>query len=590
MNRIHVLSEHVANKIAAGEVVERPASVVKELLENSLDAEATQIDVEIRGGGRGLIQVSDNGAGMSREDARLAFDRHATSKIKELEDIYAIQTLGFRGEALPSIAAVSHVELVTAEKGAKEGTRLEIEAGKVISHEAAPPADGTRISVANIFFNTPARRKFLKGERSEMNQIFSTVTLAALSHQRVGFRLTEMGKTLLEIPQQSDLSERLRILFGKEFSKEVLPLRARRNGIKIKGVIGKPSLNRGNRLSQFFFVNARPIQNRNLNFSLSLGFETLMPVNRFPVGVIFIEVDPDKVDVNIHPAKREVRFSDEEAVRSLLVRGVKEALGEANLSPSPKKIQRQKLEILSTQEKGFLQDAGQVEPTSFSSRIQEQIVSYMGKEEVSEKAASAAVGAGLESAPTVLKVLGAIADTYIVCETTAGLSIIDQHAAHERLLFEQVMLDFSKAKVETQQLLLPEVVELTAAEAALLEPYVVPLNKIGFSISSFGATSFLVDALPQYFRTNSVTQLVREMVGEIEAWGTLHSPDKMREKLAAMISCKAAVKARDRLKPEEMEKLSSHVFSSLLNKTCPHGRPIVIQMTGDQLAREFKRK
>lgn len=585
MNRIHVLSEHIANKIAAGEVVERPASVVKELVENALDAGATQIDVEIRGGGRGLIQVSDNGIGMSRDDARLAFARHATSKIKDVDDIYKIETLGFRGEALPSIAAVARVELTTSEKGAKEGTRLKLEAGKVLACETAPPAEGTKISVADLFFNTPARLKFLKGEGTEKNQILSTVTLASLAQPKVGFRLAETGKTILDIPRGSELPERLRLLFGKEFAQEMVPVFLERGGkeLKVSGMIGKPSLNRANRLSQYFFVNARPIQSRNLSFSLSQGFDTLMMVNRFPVGVIFVEVDPSLVDVNIHPTKKEVKFSDEGQVRELLVRAVKSALAETNFTRGPKKIERE-----------WSRESVSIDPGTFASRLQEGIGAYAAQEELPQTAGQTEPWEAKEPAaaptPQLIRVLGAVKDTYLVCETTAGLLLIDQHAAHERLLFEQVLLDFEKGKVETQQLLMPEVVELTAAEAALLEPYVAQLNKVGVSVSSFGATSFLVDALPTYFKNASVSQMLREMVGKIESWGKVSAPEKAREKLAAMVSCKAAVKAHDRLKPEEMNRLAGQAVLSLQNKTCPHGRPIMIQMSEDDLAREFKRK
>lgn len=574
MNQIKVLPEQVANKIAAGEVVERPASVVKELIENALDAGATDIEIEIQGGGRARICVTDNGRGMSPEDAKLAFERHATSKISDLEDIYRIKTLGFRGEALPSIASISSIEMVTSEKGAKTGTRIQMEAGKLKACEAAAPQEGTRIIVSNLFFNTPARRKFLKGDKTELRHIVSTVTLAAMVQLNVGFKLTHDGRTLVDIPKQSDLSERLKLLLGKEFASDTLTLGAKRNGLQITGKIGKPTLNRGNRLSQYFFVNGRPIQSRSLSFALYQGFETLLMTQRYPVGIIFIEVDPGELDVNIHPTKKEVRFSDEHKVRNLLVKGIKETLSQSQFVPTFKKP---------LEEGG---DSKREESLPLSTHLRESIASYTptsSPKPIEESTVSS-------SEEFISKVLGVIQDTYIVCETDSGMLMIDQHAAHERLLFEKVLLDFQSSNVEVQQLLLPEMVELSPADSALIEPYLKFLNKVGVSIASFGKNSFVVDGLPVYFKNQPILELVRGMIEEIEQSGKVLTHEKTQEKLAALISCKAAVKAGDKLKPEESESLAARAFLNLQNKTCPHGRPVMIQLSADELARQFKRK
>lgn len=588
MSLIHVLPEHIANKIAAGEVVERPASVVKELVENALDAGATQIEVEFKAGGRSRIVVRDNGKGMSHEDAALAFDRHATSKIKDLEDIYSIQTLGFRGEALPSIASIAHVELLTSEKKAASGTRLKLEAGKQMVYEAAPPEEGTSLTISNLFFNTPARRKFLKTDKTESKQIVSTVMLAALVHQGIGFRLKEEERVIFDIPKKSDLKERIGLLLGKEFSKEMIPLTVEKNDFKISGMIGKPTLSRANRLSQFFFVNGRPIQSKNLSFALFRGYDALLMTQRYPVAVVFIEIEPSLVDVNIHPTKKEVRFHDESIISSALARGIRDALSKSDFVPT-------------LGSKTFKKPAAPMAPQSesISSHLQESIVQYEAREkekkliETVEKIAEEKEvdkEAPLIREDQVLKVLGVIKETYIVCETTQGFLMIDQHAAHERLLFEQVLLDVQKGNVEIQQLLLPEMVELTTTESATLESHLEFLNKVGISISVFGQNSYVVDAMPAYYKNQSISELIRGIVGEIEQSGKVHSHEKTREKIAAMMSCKAAVKAGDRLKQQEMESLAVQAFLNLQNKTCPHGRPVMFQMTEDDLAKQFKRK
>ncbi len=599
MSLINVLPEHIANKIAAGEVVERPASVVKELIENSLDAGATQIEVEFKDGGRSRIVIRDNGKGMSHEDASLAFQRHATSKIKDLEDIYSIGTLGFRGEALPSIASIAHVELLTSEKKAASGTRLKIEAGKQTAYEAAPPEEGTRISIGNLFFNTPARRKFLKTDKTEAKQIVSTVMLAALVHKGVGFRLKEEERVIFDVPKQSDLKERVGLLLGKAFKQEMISIASPKGEVQVSGMIGKPTLNRGNRLSQFFFVNGRPIQNRNLSFALFRGFDALLMTKRYPVGVIFIEIEPSLVDVNIHPTKKEVRFHDESKVISILVRAIKDALAQTDFIPTLKdKFVPQSTPVAKPTHE-WKEDSLPLKGASLSSHLKESITEYQERE--NEKKLIQAVEKVVEEKASegdpvpsdkqqVLKVLGVVRQTYIICETTTGFLMIDQHAAHERLLFEQVMLDFQKGNVEVQQLLLPEMVELTAIESALIESELEFLNKVGLSISLFGQNSYVVDAVPTYFKNNSIGKLIHEMVNELDQSGKVQSHEKKREKIAAMMSCKAAVKAGDVLKQLEMERLATQAYLNLQNKTCPHGRPVMFQLSDDDLAKQFKRK
>lgn len=588
MSQIHVLPEQIANKIAAGEVVERPASVVKELIENSLDAGADQIEVEFKSGGRSKIVVRDNGKGMSHEDAALSFQRHATSKIKDLEDIYAIQTMGFRGEALPSIASIAHVELLTSVKKASSGTRLKIEAGKVQVHEAAPPEEGTRITVSNLFFNTPARRKFLKTDKTETKQIVQTVMLAALAHEKIGFRLKEENRVVFDVPKQSSLKERIGILLGKEFEKEMVPLQMEKKGVKITGLTGKPTLNRANRLSQFFFVNQRPIQSRNLSFALYRGYDALLMTQRYPVGVIFIQIDPSLIDVNIHPTKKEVRFHDEPAVTRAIASGVKEALSQAEFIPGLKEKKK-------TGPKS--EESKELRPEELSTYLKDSIADYAEREK--EQKLVQTVEKMIEDKEAypervaekgIVQVLGVIRNTYIVCETTTGFLMIDQHAAHERLLFEQILLDFQKENIEIQQLLLPEMIELTVAEAGLLDSCLEFLNSAGLSVSSFGQNSYVVDAVPAYFKNQSVSGLIHDIVSEIDSSGKVQSTEKKREKIAAMISCKAAVKAGDRMKLPEIENLATQAYLNLQNKTCPHGRPVMFQMSDNDLAKQFKRK
>ena len=561
MNRVRLLPEHVANQIAAGEVVERPASVVKELVENSLDAEAQRITVAIKGGGRSVIRVTDDGFGMSRDDALLALERHATSKIANAEDLAKISSLGFRGEAVPSIASVSRFTLVTRERGTLSGTRIEIAGGRITGVTEEGTAEGTVVEVRNLFFNLPARRKFLRSESTETAHIEHIVTLCALAHPHVAFRFVVDERERFHLAPARSLADRIRELYGHELLGQLVPVAAE----MIDGFIGKPGISRSDRSQQLVFVNGRPVESKGINYALREGYHTALMRGQFPVTFLFLTVDPALVDVNIHPAKREVRFRDEFAVRQAVVDAVRSALAP----------------------KGVLQPLRTAVPAPSAPEPEPAAAPTTGSFALqSEFAPAAEIQTELEGR---WKILGVIGQLYVLAESPEGLVLLDQHAAHERVLFEKMLHDLAGDAAPSQKLLLPVTLELDARDAEFLRSNLKTLLKLGIGVSEFGDKTFLVDAVPPYFRLENLAQTFRKIVDELRQTGEeVHARRLAEDKIATTV-CRHAVKARDPLRGEELTALLAQLHRCELPYTCPHGRPTMIQISYGELEKKFRR-
>lgn len=567
MNRIRLLSEHVANQIAAGEVVERPASVVKELVENALDAEAKQITVAVKNGGRTAIVVTDDGYGMSRDDALLALERHATSKITKAEDLHEISTLGFRGEAVPSIAAVSRFTLTTRERGTLSGTRIEINGGKIVSVKDTGAAEGTIVEVRNLFFNLPARRKFMRSPPTETAHIEHIVTLCALAHVPVLFRLTVDDREIFHLAPARDLLTRLRELYGAQLCEQLVPVKLERGDLRVTGLIGKPGVSRSDRSQQHIFVNGRPVDSKGINYALREGYHTALMRGQFPVTFLFVEVDPALVDVNIHPTKREVRFRDEFAVRQAVIDAVRAAIEPKGVTPKPLPATLAGAENIETPFLGTASAPLPAEQSSFAMPATE-----------------------VQTEEGTWRILGAIGELYVIMESPEGLVLLDQHAAHERVLFEKMLKDLHGENAPSQKLLLPQTLELDAHDANFLRGNLKMLHKLGIGISEFGDKTFLIDAVPPYFGLENLLQTFRDIVDELRQTGEQIHARRLGEDKIATTVCRHAVKAHDPLRGEELRGLLQQLHRCDLPYTCPHGRPTMIQLSYAELEKKFGRK
>jgi DNA mismatch repair protein MutL len=655
MNRIRLLSEQVANQIAAGEVIERPASVVKELVENSLDAQAGRVTVEIQAGGRSLVRVADDGTGMSRDDALLCLERHATSKIRLAEDLAGIATMGFRGEALPSIASVSRFTLTTRERDSQspEGTQVVISGGKMLEVKAAGSAPGTTVEVRHLFFNLPARRKFLRTEPTESAHIQHYLTLAGLAFPEVAFTFQKDGRLIWQLPaiksgndvpaRLAALRERLRALYGGEqgllpvdFSAAIRPIETpgeepgpdlgpQTSNLRLWGFIGAPGVSRLTREDQHVFVNRRPVQNRGLNFALFEGYHTALMKGRYPVCCLFLEIDPAAVDVNIHPAKREVRFHQEGEVRRLVAQAVRETLlrlapGPQSTVHSPRSEERSPQPAVHPPERGERRDVGEVGQASLPSfpsglrpavdaaaaQAVTQPVLRMGfgappppsppETPAPQSASAAAPTARVTPAAAVpllnvpLRLLGVVGRLYVVLESDRGLVLMDQHAAHERVLYEQMLNRLERNdQAPSQRLLLPETVELSARDASFVREQLPALGRLGVGLSEFGERTFLLDALPPFVKGVDPRRFVLAILDELKASGLEVNTLRLAEHVVAKTVCRHAVKARDPLAGPELEALVQDLRHCAMPYTCPHGRPTLIEMNFRELEKKFGR-
>jgi DNA mismatch repair protein MutL len=619
MNRIHLLPEHVANQIAAGEVIERPASVLKELLENSLDAGATQVDVQIGAGGRSLVAVTDNGCGMSKDDALLSLERHATSKLRNSDDLDRIASYGFRGEAIPSIASVSKFRLRSREHDAIAGTEIIIDGGKLRDVHEVGLAPGTQIEVRSLFFNLPARRKFLRTEATESAHIRHTLLLAGLARPDIGFTLTmDEQPTQRWIPGE-DLRQRLVSIFGAEWADLTVPIEAASGGLKLHGFIGKPGVSRAARNEELFFINQRPVENRTLHFGLLEGYHNSLMKGRYPVAILFLEMDPSGVDVNIHPAKREVRFHDDFTIRHFVVKSVQDALRDFVGAPAAKftfdsptvaAVYDRRSEPSDSTSPEITTNLAPTIAPSPESQVVEPLASdghrppLQLEAEAEPLAVQPALALPEEERPQRsperpeplitnrlgLHVIGCVAQLYLVAESPEGLVLIDQHAAHERVLFEQMLKRMALQDPASQQLLFPATLEFLPREADFLLAQLETLQQAGVGITRFGPSTFLVDALPAMVKARDVAEFIRTVVTDLQQeGGETKKGRRLSEEIVAKTVCRHAVKANDALKPAEWDMLLHDLLACDLPYTCPHGRPTMIQLSLAELDKKFGR-
>ncbi|PYX67081.1 MAG: DNA mismatch repair endonuclease MutL [Acidobacteria bacterium] len=674
MGKIHVLPEHVANKIAAGEVVERPASVVKELLENSLDAGSTRIKVQIEAGGKRLIQITDNGCGMVRDDALLAFERHATSKIKNVEDLLSVSTLGFRGEALPSIASVSRLHLETRAAEEPTGTIVEINGGKIFKVEEAGLPEGTSITIRDLFFNTPARKKFLKAESTELSHIASLVTHYALAHPDKHFELHSATNAVLVAPPVAGYSERVYQVFGKDTLDQLIAVAAmqplahvglpqpppwRREAeedagprdpgeMRAHGFVSKPETQKLNRNSIYVFVNGRLIRDRLIQHALTEAYRNILPPTVYPVVLLFLELPTAEVDVNVHPSKTEVRFRQQtvmhdfvrDSVRAALMKArpvpqfINEISAHASASPSLTPGAQQAAAQLSVAQQSGAQfsegNAHRFAPDTSESRLLNQPANigdfqlhapvppsvsgrfqFDGGIQVEGNAAVALARAPQvvpwngctppipdepeEINPTLapvlasLKPLGQIRESFILAVNREGLWIIDQHVAHERVLFEKILKQRSAEKVESQRMLMPLILELTPAQQAVFTEISDELAGNGFEAEPFGTRSIAIKVAPAGIEACDIEHMLHDLLDQISHEEQILNMDTVRARIAASVACHAAIKVNMPLEQNKMEWLLAELAKTDCPMSCPHGRPVVLRYSLKDIQKAFKR-
>ncbi len=592
---IKILSDHVINRIAAGEVAERPASVVKELIENSLDAGATEILVDIQQAGKRLIRVMDNGDGMSRDDARLAFERHATSKITSDADLDAIRTMGFRGEALSSIASVAQVRMLTAEQNAQSGTLVEIEGGVVKSVHDAASAQGTSFEIRHLFYNTPARLKFLKSPATEFSHIVTAVSRQAMGHPSVRFKLLHNDKPVLDLPASMTVHERVSALYGGEIADQLLAFAGGRDAITVHGLLGRPGFSRADKTYQDFYVNRRAVRNPSLTHALYAAYGDMLMRDRHPVGFIFIEMDPALVDVNVHPAKAEVRFRNQSQIHDLVrdvireglsrgglqgtaepsgfpAAGVNEALAGYSRTAPAESAEVRRYAPPYGRRRSDVKTGPQAEAPVPSMQEQLRMTNFASPE------------SGLPLIP-----LAQIHDSFIVAQSKDGMAIIDQHAAHERVLFERLQDQCEKGAVEVQNLLLPQQLEIGPAHSAVLSEHLQEMRTIGMIVEDFGSGTFMIKAMPALLTGADAKGLVLDVLDEIIAHGKSRTIEELLGRILSVMACHPAIKVHRKLDVREMERLIADLFQCRMPYTCPHGRPTVIRYSIDDLTRMFKR-
>lgn len=628
---VRVLPDDVANKIAAGEVVERPASVVKELVENALDARATRIVVRIVAAGNRLIEVQDNGHGMSEQNALLAVERHATSKIRTAQDLDGVKTLGFRGEALASIASVSRFSLTTRRAADDEATHLRIDGGilRVVEKAGAPP--GTKISVNRLYFNTPVRAKFLKGITTELGHCIDVVQRHAFAHEGVAFQMLHNDKMLLDIPEHASIRDRVALIWGRSFAGDMVDVDGESGGFRIRGLVGRPGLSRAARTHQFFFINGRPVVNRSLQYGLEEAFRGLLTIGRHPVALLLFEANPRMVDVNIHPTKREVRFRDDRGVRDALKEVVRGHLTAIPHPEPPKEIEAEapslwggRVSAVSGADSGAPfpvpestapPEPRQAEAPTPRPAVQGMLLPPGGTpsgmdfpaltEAEAETSSSAQAGGDFGAAYSIVGLtpealyepvenlsdaLMQVFDTYLIVPSGDRLLIIDQHALHERLNYDQLCAELQDRGYESQQLAVPLVMEFAPAQAAQIEENLPLFAELGIEMEPFGENTFQVTALCHLYEESAIGDLVYGVLDEL-AQGSLFDRENIMADMLRMATraCKASVRAGEPLSPEERRNLLAGFRRLRPPYTCPHGRPIIVELTRRQMEKSFRR-
>lgn len=637
MAKIRVLPDIIASRIAAGEVVERPASVVKELVENSLDAGSTKIDVAAEVGGKHLIRVTDDGEGMTRDDALMAFERHATSKLVSADDLENIRSLGFRGEALPSIASVSKVTLRTKTADDPVGTEIEIEGGRIRDVRDCAWHQGTEVIVRQLFFNVPARRKFLKSDATELFHVTNLVTHYALAYPTLTFSFSHGARTLIDAPAVATLKERAYQLFGADFLKTLIELEHTVHDLRIHGFISNPGSARTNREAQYLFVNGRFVKDRLIGAALGESLRAILPSGMHPAAILFIQLPPADVDVNVHPAKTEVRFRHPTVVKNALIEAIQKSIA------TTKPVMQLKRSSLPTPP--FGRSRPELRPTSRASteafRLQEPLTP------ASVAPRQQPINFGLAARPTKpqpmlpvdrpvtdstpgddgpapaertrpgdqaftispqclqppaiepvepidvtphsVRPLGQVRDSFIIAVSNEGLLLIDQHACHERILYEKFKREYESQSIQTQPLLLPEILDLTPAQAATLETIASELEASGFRLSRLSGRSIAINALPADVPLAEARALVWETLEVAEQERRSGTLEHLRDRIAASLGCRAAIKINVPLTDEKMTWLIEELFKTDVPTTCPHGRPAIVKMTLRDIERLFKR-
>lgn len=601
MSRIRLLPDTVASQVAAGEVVERPASVVKELIENSIDAGARKIEIMIHRGGISLVRVVDDGSGMDRDDALLSLERHATSKIRSAADLQAIGTLGFRGEALPSIASVSRFRLTSREPNAVAGTEVVVNGGKIDIVRDGGEAPGTQVEVRSLFYNLPARRKFLRSENTESRNIEHQIHLQAIGHPQIGFTLVRDDRLVFQLPATATLSDRIRDLYGPSLLERLIEISGNASSkIQTSGFIGQAGLSRQTRAQQLFFVNGRAIESGLITAAVREGYHTALMKGQYPVTFLFLTLDSGAVDVNVHPAKREVRFRDPTAVRDAIVLSVRQTLERGRVEwqekfrapassslteikiPAPAMAQPQLEAAVDSENVG-----ARYRPAEFAPPAR-----FVPKDRNGPAAGGIDPSATRRTAtvPQQFQIIGVLNKLYVLMENADGLVLVDQHAAHERILFEELRRRMEEQGVPAQRLLLPQTIDLPPRDADWIDRNMSILQKMGIGIESFGPNTFKIDSLPSFLNVSDPTQFMRKVIDDLKSATNSSSAMRLGEEMIAKTVCRHAVKANDPLRYLEVEKLVQDLLECDLPYCCPHGRPTMIQISLAELEKKFGRK
>lgn len=619
MSKIQVLDQNTINQIAAGEVIDRPASIVKELLENAIDAESTMVSVEIKDGGISLIRITDNGSGIEKDDIKVAFLRHATSKIKTALDLITVSSLGFRGEALSSIASVCQVELITKTEEEVTGIRYKIEGGKEVSFEEIGAPKGTTFIVRNIFYNTPARRKFLKSAQTEAGYIYDIVEKIALSHPEIAINFISNGQTKIHTSGNGNLKDVIYSIYGREITNNLIDINASNDLIKISGYIGKAVISRGNRNNETYFINGRYIKSNIISKAIEDGYKFILMQHKYPFTVLNFEIDPDLLDVNVHPAKMELRFRKTEAIYPIIVDAINDALIEKpNILDialeEEKQIIESKINIIEpfevkrqeiNQVTRILGDTDE-DVTTQDSDVYKSVTSKMVESPYKTPATPDVLEETTEYKPVQKeiteeyepflseiakpkhKLIGQVFDTYWIIQYEDKMYIIDQHAAHEKVMFEKLMDKLNNKEVNTQMINPPIILNLSMNEAALMEQYLPNFKEIGFEIEPFGGQDYAVRGIPADLYSLDSYEVLMDIVDNLSHENGKMVPDIITEKIASM-SCKAAVKGNSSMSFAEANALIEQLLQLENPYNCPHGRPTIISMSKYELEKKFKR-
>ncbi len=563
--KIRVLPGEVVSRIAAGEVVERPAAVVRELIDNSLDAGSTRIQIEVSDGGRRLIRVVDDGEGMSRVDVPLAFQRHATSKLRSEQDLSSIATLGFRGEALPSIASVSRIRVVSACRPDKMGTELVLEAGRVVKLEEAGAVAGTHIEVKDLFFNTPARKKFLKTAATEFSHISQAVQHAGLAWPQIQFSLRHNGQNVLDYPVAASARDRVFQVYGSRFLERVTEVSFQQGGLRLHGFTVDPVRTSAGRAPQDIFVNRRPVRNATITHAVYDAYGSYLPKGHHPVFVLFIELEPDQIDVNVHPTKREVRFAEQDRIHEAVRQAIRAAFGSPMLVSAASEPERS----------GVFAPLGQPGPARESVPPR-----FDGARE-----AGRMYGAG----PAEVTPFGQVGGTFLVALVGSELQVIDQHTAHERVLFERLWRGWQSEATPVQHLLIPAPIDLPPHQAALLQRHLADLAKIGLEVEPFGPASFVIRSIPMLLGQVEYAALVQDLLDDLSQWESVSSLDNKIRSVLSSLACHGAVRAGRVLDLPEIKRLIEDWVAEGLPSTCPHGRRVALRLSEAELAKIFGR-